>query len=151
MAANRRSNKLTILSSKYDISVEEFHFGFVFCVFETADLRSYRGYFLEICQLCFLLLVIFKGYGCDTTTAKFSKLEVKLITASLSEMVEKLIGQNLLKTVQVEGFFMSWSFGVFDSVSTTSYDLNFIAFKQNLVQVIVSFFCIFCLTNLTFR
>ena len=31
-----------------------FFFGLSFyCVFETVDLRSYRGYYLAICQLCF--------------------------------------------------------------------------------------------------
>ena len=32
-------------------------FFWCFTFFETADLRSYCGYFLAICQLCFLLLL----------------------------------------------------------------------------------------------
>ena len=59
-AANRGSKTYTDYYSKYNISgfnEKTIFFVLFFTVFfETADLRSYCGYFLAICQLCLYFL-----------------------------------------------------------------------------------------------
>ena len=48
----------TYFKSNYNISTFNWKYEFFLLFFETADLRSYCGYFLAICQLCFLIIGI---------------------------------------------------------------------------------------------
>ena len=41
---------------------EEISFLVLLCLFETAGLRSYRGYFLAICQLCFSVARFYSSF-----------------------------------------------------------------------------------------